>query len=149
MGIKILETVTAMYVFFLSFAPSKQDKLPEVRWKEDKENGFTRSPVKNQYFCGVRVLMDQCRAGIGVLTGQDYWSVMLHWNPKPITHTVYHHLLHRLTLEYWEQHHPQQKRRGEIKGEKRVSFLLRNFWVTEASNLQTNLQTPPIIFPQL
>lgn len=29
--IKMLETVTVIYVFFLSFAPLKQDKLPEVR----------------------------------------------------------------------------------------------------------------------
>lgn len=92
--------------------------------------------------------MDQSRAGIVVLTGQDYLSVMLHWNPKPIRHTVYHHLLHRLTQGEREQHRTQQKWRGEIKWQKSATVLQGNFGVTEASNLQSKLQTPPIIFPQ-
>lgn len=70
----MLETVTEIYAFFLSLPHLQhEDKLAWSRSKGEAEKGITRPPMKNQYFCGVRALIEKCRAGIVELTGKDYW----------------------------------------------------------------------------
>lgn len=50
--------------------------------KEDGENKIARPPMKNQYFCGERAVMEKCRARIEELTEQDYWRCHATLEPK-------------------------------------------------------------------